>query len=230
MKSIIIIPARMQSVRLPGKPMLDIGGHPLVRRTAEQARLTGADAVLVVSPDKIICRYCQDNGIPWMASPDDIPSGTARCAEVYRRLKDEYDVVVNWQVDEPCVAATAVDSLIDLAADEEWDAATLCGPLPKAERDNENTVKAVIDEDGRIMWFSRKNLEGSVGHCGIYAFGADELLFIEDGMQPSRLSKIASLEQLTWIENRYAIGAWHLGELPPSVDTPEDLEKVRAAI
>jgi len=230
MKSVIIIPARMASNRLPGKPMIEVAGKPLVWWTYEQARRTKANAVLIATPDREIARYCSDHGMPWRPTKDDHPSGTHRCAEVASQFKEEnqVDVIVNWQVDEVEVDPEDVNRLVK-SMDSTSDIHTLVGQMQSTLMDNPNVTKAICFRLGRKLtahWFSRAPMAGSLAHIGIYAF-TPTVLWKLSLLTPSPFSLAESLEQLTWIEDGWNIRALVVEKVPLAINTPEDLEEFR---
>ncbi len=234
MKKIIMIPARMDSKRLPGKPMLVAGGKPLVHWTYERAKRTEADYVIVATPDREIGRYCREHGLIFWPTRKDHPTGTHRCAEVLEELQrgpSEIGVVVNWQVDEPLVEPGAVNRLMGVFRGAEIRIATIVSRDELHGPDDSNTVKAAMSNDHaywnrQVQWFSRAPMLGSVGHCGVYAFCPNMLLGL-GGLEPTRLSKAESLEQLAWIEAGFKIGAIETERLPLSINTQADWEEFK---
>jgi len=223
-RAVIVIPARMASGRLPGKPLLEAGGKPLVHHVYDRAKRTVACRVVVTSPDREVCRYCDANGMAWFPSRPDCPSGTHRVAEVAARFKLDANVglVVNWQVDEPMLDPADVDGLIRKhVLGYHREAVTITAPIDEGQARDENTTKAIELADGRVQWFSRAPMRGAVGHCGIYTFWLSMLLTLGN-LRPSRHSEAEGLEQLTWLENGYAVRAHRIESLPPSINTEED--------
>jgi len=215
-KSLIVIPARMVSTRLFGKPMLTVAGKPLVQWTYERAKQTDADYVMVATPDREVAQYCQNNGLVWMLTGPDHPNGTSRVAEVFGKLhpedKRQICTIVNWQVDEPVVSPTAVNMLLPLHVRA---VSTLVCPICESPRDP-NRVKVVYSQD-RCHWFSRAPMAGAGSHIGIYAF-CPFLLQMISLLRPSRLAKLESLEQLTWIENGVMIRPVEIDTEPLSIN------------
>lgn len=228
-KKIIVIPARMDSERLPGKPMLEIAGKPLVWWTCQQASRTEADYVIVATPDREIGEYCQQQGFPWRPTREDHPTGTHRVAEVVEQMKidlTDNDVVVNWQADEPLIEIKDANRLMN-AAIENREIKTLVAPIIAADvLINPSMTKAAVSEDGRVQWFSRAALRGSMVHCGIYAF-FPEMLSILAAEQPTQLSIAESLEQLAWMESGHFIRTIRIDECPLSINTQADLNEFR---
>lgn len=219
--TLVIIPARMESSRLAGKPLLMAGDRPLVHWTYDRAR--GLEVpVLVATPDREIGQYCQDHHIPWRPTWDKHSTGTHRCAEILQQMRAGSGIktVVNWQCDEPEVPIKAVRTLIHMVEGTHT-IGTLVSNCPPHLRTNENTVKCVVGETGRCWWFSRHNISG-IAHCGVYAFPI-RVLHEVGTIKPTRLSKEMGLEQLAWLENEYMIWSFQLDELPASINTEEDL-------
>lgn len=228
MKSVVIIPARMDSKRFPGKPLADCGGVPLLQRTYDAAKQTQAVEVIVASPDKEICNYCRDADIMWKPTRDDHPSGTHRCAEVAERMSKDIDIIVNWQVDEPLVDPRDVDRLIDLQPQTDCIVTLVARIDDEQTACDEDVVKTILLEYHHLpccQWFSRAPMSGAWGHVGIYAFNRQTLLDVGQ-MLPNKLSQLESLEQLTWIEQGKIILAVSAANLPQAVNTPADLDKV----
>lgn len=253
MNTVIVIPARMDSERLPGKPMLMAGGKPLVHWTYDRARRTKADRVIVATPDDEIAVYCQENGLEWRPTLDDTPTGTLRCLEATvfpnpdwtpewmadpkqrwkeKKLLQQMDVLVNWQVDEPLVEPSDVDRLIEVTQFVEGSIQTLvwdgdvggCGP----KRD---LVKVVTSGGGWIRWFSRATLFAAAEayHCGVYAFPAKALGAVKEA-GTTVMSRAESLEQLAWLEAGLTMRALRMDRLPLSVNTPADWEEFKGIV
>ena len=231
-KRIILIPARIASGRFPGKALAEVmPGVPLVRAVYDRAKSTNADHVIVVTPDREIANYCRENGLPWRPSREDHPTGTHRCAEVLRHFKEEVNVkvVVNWQVDEPLVPMVWVNRLME----GEPTIATLAsrgGDAAGGLMDDSKVVKvAFTPTSRRCHWFSRAPMRGAFFHCGVYAF-YPAILEELGQLRPTLYSIRESLEQLGWIESGHSIYGLLMDDLPPSVNTPEDLEHVKEAM
>ena len=226
-KKIVVIPARMSSGRLPGKPMLEAAGKPLVQWTYEQAKKTEADYVIIATGDIEIAHHCDRVGMTWMLADGNHPNGTSRVAEVVAKLKPEVRqgnlVVVNWQVDEPMVEPLDVNKLMSLRLSS---IGTLVCKDRKTPCDadnmlNPNTVKVVWSR-GRCYWFSRTSIPGAGFHVGLYSFSVF-LLGVASMLNPSHLSKLESLEQLTWLENDISLLPIEIEQsLPLSINTLED--------
>lgn len=241
----VLIPARLASTRLPGKPLADIGGRPMVVRVAERARLAGARQVVVAADDASIVAACQAHGIHAVLTRTTHASGSDRLAEACALLDlDGDDVVVNVQGDEPLIEPALIDAcaaLLELRTDCVMGTAAHAIDDP-AEFRNPNVVKVVLDEAGRALYFSRAPIplwrDGGADrlpeppplrHIGLYAYRAGFLRRFP-GLPPSPLEQLESLEQLRVLAQGERI-AVHVSEVRPGpgVDTPEDLERVRAA-
>jgi len=219
-KTLILIPARMESKRLPGKPMLKAAGRALVHWTYLQAKKTRADHVIVATDSQAIARYCHSNGLVWMSSSSSLPNGTSRCHDVYMRMRPEVRentrTVVNWQVDEPCINPAEVDLLLDQRIGT-------IGTLvyPKCPVDADSNHVRVVYSKGKCHWFSRAPMAGSGTHIGIYSF-CPFLLQMVSLLEISKYASMERLEQLTWVENGMLITPTEVAELPLAINTKED--------
>lgn len=232
-KTLTVIPARMDSKRLPGKPMLDVCGRPLVWHTYQRA-VEASDYVVVATPDRKIARYCEEHDMRWRPTSEYAPNGTARVAEVWKdiqpKMKLEISHVLNWQVDEPLVPSGRVRCLTEF--DDTWSIRTLVAPLEDDHVSDASVVKAVsVPQPGGYWcpWFSRIAVPGSMAHCGVYCFTPDILEHVSI-LQEHEVAKRESLEQLTWLADGIAIQAIPLVRLPLSINTEQDLEKLRVAL
>jgi 3-deoxy-manno-octulosonate cytidylyltransferase (CMP-KDO synthetase) len=243
----VVIPARFGSSRLPGKPLADIVGKPMVQRVFERASQSAATEVIVATDDERIEAACQAAGAKVCMTRADHPSGTDRIEEVASLLKLADDaIVVNVQGDEPLIPSAVINQVAEnLAAHPEAAIATLCEPLQSSDDlFNPNIVKVVADNQGMALYFSRAPIpwdrdaysNGSPAqatavvaqrHLGIYAYRVGLLRqFIAWAPHPLELTE--ALEQLRAMANGARI---HVAEaceyVPPGVDTEEDLEHVR---
>jgi len=218
-KKLIVIPARMGSNRLPGKPLIQIAGKRLLDWTYEAAKQVADSMVIVATPDQEIVRYCRSKEIPCRPTRKDHPTGTHRCAEILDQIKQDVDidVVVNWQVDEPLVDPKVVNQLMESARLR--DVCTLVASVWKRD-----VVWAAV-EHNRAYWFSRARMVDSLGHCGIYIF-VPSVLKTLGKLPTTELSRAESLEQLAWIQDGFEIRVVELRRLPPSVNTFSDVEVV----
>ncbi len=244
----VVIPARYASTRLPGKPLLDIAGRPMVQRVWEQARQSGADRVVVATDDARIVQAAERFGADALLTAAAHPSGTDRLAEVAHMLQLPGDaIVVNVQGDEPLIPPAVIDQVAgNLAAHPACGIATLCVPITTLEtlRDP-NAVKVVSDAQGRALYFSRAPVpwprdafaaaaaslpaEGVwFRHVGIYAYRVS-FLHQYVGWSPAPLEQLEQLEQLRALYHGVSIHvAEAVAEVPGGVDTPNDLAAVRA--
>ena len=227
--ALIVIPARYASTRLPGKPLLDETGVPLVVHVLERARRARrAERVVVATDDPRILEAVRAAGGEAVMTSSDHRSGTDRVAEAVRDLPG--DVVVNLQGDEPDIDPDHVDALVDaVLSDESIAMATVAAPLDPGDATNENVVKVVLDRAGRALYFSRsplpfvRNAGAAVPlrHAGIYAFRRDALLrFVS--IAPTPLETTESLEQLRALESGMAIRVVVVDDVAPGIDTPAD--------
>jgi len=231
----VLIPARFASTRFPGKPLADLAGRPMVVRVCEQAAKSGAAAVHVATDDERIAVAVRAHGHSALMTRAEHASGTDRLAEAAAqlRLKDD-DVVVNVQGDEPLVSPALIQQ-VALALDENADMSTACHAIHDAAAlDNPNVVKVVLDAKGHALYFSRSRIPypreagaACYRHAGIYGY---RVAFLRDfsKLQVSPLEKSEALEQLRalWHGFRIAVAISET-EIPPGVDTPQDLDAVR---
>lgn len=250
MRFLVVIPARRASTRLADKPLQDIGGMPMVVRTAMQARKSGADRVIVATDDTAIEQAVRQHGFDVVLTSPDHPTGTDRMAEVVRTLDLEPDsVVVNVQGDEPLIDPAIIDSVAQRLVDTPNAAIATCAcPIADAETlFNPNAVKVVCDVNGRALYFSRAPIpwardalagqerllaEGlpALHHIGLYALRTRFLLQFPS-LAVGPLEKFEALEQLRAMENGFSIVVQKVAALPaPGVDTREDLERVRKIV
>ncbi len=247
---IVIVPARLASTRLPRKPLADIGGVPMVVRVARQSAQSGATQVVVAADSEEIAEACRSHAIDCILTSADHTTGTDRLAEAASQLSLAPDtIVVNVQADEPLLPPEVVHAVAQLLSERaDCEIATAAHPIDDAaEFFSPDVVKVVIDVTGRAITFSRAPVpwprdafagsrrELPVGlpalrHVGLYAYRAAFL------QRYPRLSKPAieeheHLEQLRAIAHRIGIAVLQLAHaLPPGVDTPDDLQRVRAMI
>lgn len=247
MNFVVIIPARYASTRLPGKPLQDIAGKPMVQHVWEQARRSAASRIVIATDDERIMAACQGFGAEVLMTRVDHNSGTDRLAEVAAQLGLAADaIVVNVQGDEPLIPPALIDQVAaSLAANTAAGMATLAEPFTEAAHlFNPNVVKVVADASGLALAFSRAPLpwardsfakqrdqlpEGTPfrRHIGIYAYRAG---FLHDFVAwgPCWLEDTECLEQLRALWHGVRIHVADACETPPAgVDTPEDLQRVR---
>lgn len=231
----IVIPARYGSTRLPGKPLADIAGKPMVQHVYERAsKVRGAHAVVVATDDQRVADVVRGfGGVCVMTSPDH-PSGTDRLVEVMTQV--EADIYINLQGDEPLVRPADIEALAaGMIADATVQVGTLCHPIEADEASNPNTVKVVLANNGNALYFSRSPIpyprDGEVAdylkHVGVYAYRRD-VLSSYSSLPQSMLEHAEKLEQLRLMAAGYCIRAFKVEPTGPGVDTPECLEQVRA--
>lgn len=231
-----IIPARYASSRLPGKPLLDIAGKPMIQHVVERVRQARRPSRVIVATDdaRIFAAVESFGGEARMTSASHL-TGTDRLAEVAAALTDA-DLILNVQGDEPLIPPQAIDELIaafDHAPDLQM--ATLMTPMAEEDHDNPAAVKVVVSLDGHALFFSRSMIpyprnRGPQSRCykhiGVYAYRRDFLLRFA-ALPPSPLEVTESLEQLRALEHGYRIRVIETPYRSLGVDTPADLERVR---
>jgi len=237
----VVIPARYASTRLPGKPLLDIGGKPMVIRVAEQANKSGADDVIIATDVEKIIQVAQAHAVAAVLTRVDHLSGTDRIAEVAQTLAwDDDDIVVNVQGDEPLIDPQLIQEVaITLANSNNAVMATACHAIhDEASMRNPNIVKVVMDTEGNALYFSRSPIPyprddtykqhiKAYRHIGIYAYRVGFLKQYTD-LKVTELEQIESLEQLRVLYHGYKIAVSITKNAPASgVDTQADLDAVR---
>ena len=235
MKILCVIPARYASTRLPGKPLKDVAGKPMICHVYDRAsQAKTLSGVVVATDDERILRAVEDHGGRAMMTAKDHPTGTDRLAEVAEAYPD-VALIINVQGDEPLIEPSLIDELgRAFDGDAELHMATVMTPMEdEAEQKNPNNVKVVTDKNGCALYFSRSLLpypRNDAGtpvykHIGIYAYRRDFLLAYAK-MAPTPLERTESLEQLRALENGYKIKCIRTNARFVGVDTPEDLAKV----
>ncbi len=243
----IAIPARYQSTRLPGKPLLDIAGKPMIQWVYEKAMQCGADEVVVATDDVRIAETCNSFGARVCITDPNHQSGTDRLAELATICGwNKDDIVVNLQGDEPLIPTSLLLQVAgNLTNNADSSIATLYTPIHECEEVTDpNVVKVVKSNSGEALYFSRAPIPWDrdnlisdseiknyyYRHLGIYAYRVNFLLSYSS-LDSSYLEKYESLEQLRALSNGYKIHVEEAVELPGmGVDTAEDLEKVRAKL
>jgi 3-deoxy-manno-octulosonate cytidylyltransferase (CMP-KDO synthetase) len=236
--NVAVIAARMASTRLPGKPLADICGKPMIQWVYERA--CGAklvDDVIIATPDNEVIEVAKTFGGKAFYTSPLHQSGTDRLAEVAENL--DCRVMINVQGDEPLLRPENIDLIAKAMQDDEsTQMASLMREVPREEAENPNLVKVVVDTNGYALYFSRslipyirnesKNLR-IFGHIGLYAYRRDFLM--EFAAMPQTMLELSeSLEQLRAIENGCRIKMIEVMDSPIGVDTPEDLERVRKVL
>lgn len=240
MKTLILIPARMASTRLPNKPLADIGGVPMIVRVAMQARLAKSGRVVVATDAKEVAKTVEAAGFEAVMTRADHQSGSDRIFEALRKLDPmrEVEFVVNVQGDLPTIDPELIKQSLKPLNNEATDISTLAAEIVRdEERSNENVVKLVGTAIGktrlRALYFTRATAPWGEGplyhHIGLYAYKREALeRFVKLG--PSALEKRERLEQLRAIEAGMRIDAEIVKTVPLGVDTPHDLERARRLV
>ncbi len=237
----VVIPARYASTRLPGKPLLDIAGKPMVVRVAEQANKSGASSVVIATDFEKIIQVAASHQIQAVMTRVDHASGTDRIAEVAQQLNwEDDDIVVNVQGDEPLIDPQLIQEVaLTLGHSRHAVMATACHAISdEAAMLNPNIVKVVMDAEGHALYFSRspipyprddahkQNIKAH-RHIGIYAYRVGFLKQYAE-LSVTGLEQIESLEQLRVLFHGYKIAVTITDHAPASgVDTQDDLEQVR---
>lgn len=241
MKFVIIIPARYQSSRFPGKPLAVLGGKPVIQRVYEQAKSVLPD-VWVATDDDRIFKAVEKFGGNAVMTREDHKSGTDRIQEAAEKIGGDFDVIINIQGDEPFVQPSQIETLMHLFDDSQTQIGTLGKPFDVSNGmenvDNPNSPKIVTDLHGFALYFSRSVIPYVRGkehdvwhenfpylkHLGVYAYKKDVLKEVTS-LPQSSLEMAESLEQLRWLENGYRIRVGKTDVETVGIDTPEDLQK-----
>lgn len=244
----VVIPARYASTRLPAKPLLDLGGKPMVVRVAERALRSGADEIWVATDHPDVRAAAEAHEVAALMTRADHPTGTDRLAEVVALRGWSNDtIVVNVQGDEPLIDPEVIVQTARQLAASGADIATVAHPITEAaDFFNPNVVKVVCRADGDAAYFSRAPVpyardhfarEGggeslpaglpAYRHVGLYAYRAS-FLKAYAGLAPAPTEQFESLEQLRALWHGYRISVALIDAAPaPGVDTPEDAERMR---
>jgi 3-deoxy-manno-octulosonate cytidylyltransferase (CMP-KDO synthetase) len=247
----VLIPARFASTRFPGKPLIDLGGKPMVVRVAEQARKSDASSIVVATDDTRIADACREHDVRFVMTSPDHPTGTDRLSEASAalHLRDE-EIVVNVQGDEPLIPAKAINDVAALLTkNANAGIATVCHAIhTREEFFNPNVVKVVMNDAGEALYFSRAPIpfardafatdasrDGvlpaqvrAYRHIGLYAYRAGFLKRFP-AMPIASIEKVEALEQLRAMASgvRIAVDVFD-APLPPGIDTPADYELLKA--
>jgi 3-deoxy-manno-octulosonate cytidylyltransferase (CMP-KDO synthetase) len=235
MNSVVVIPARLASTRLPNKPLADIHGRPMIAWMVEIARAANAGPVLVAAAEEEVAEAALKAGANVTLTDPDLPSGSDRVYAALQAFDPEgrFDVVVNLQGDMPTMRAADVARAVAALRDGA-DIATLVSPSSDdEERNNPNLVKAIRAADGRCLYFTRSPAPHGEGpierHVGIYVYTRDALArFV--AAPPSPLELREKLEQLRALELGMMIRADAIEDFPKGVDSPPDLEAARGVL
>jgi len=241
MKSVVLIPCRLESTRFPNKPLAQILGKPMIQWVYEAAEKSEASDVFVITDSQDIINAVEAFDGQAILTSDEPQNGTERCEEAMEILSSdgtEYDVIINVQGDEPLISAADINRMLDLFEEEDVDVLTFIQPInDEAEYRNPNIVKAVpttFDEGFcDITYFSRSPIpymdefrpEVAFKHIGIYGFTATAFEETKS-LDPSLLEEVERLEQLRWVQNHLVVSAMVTETVLIGVDTPEDLAAV----
>ncbi|MBV9572137.1 MAG: 3-deoxy-manno-octulosonate cytidylyltransferase [Alphaproteobacteria bacterium] len=239
MNPLVIIPARMASSRLPGKPLADICGMPMIVRVWRQAVAADVGPVIVAAAEPEIVQAIESAGGRALLTDPALPSGSDRVHAAAELAGGAYDVIVNMQGDLPAVDPEAVRASVEVLAPTGADIGTVAAEIDNpADYENPAVVKPVVAWDvtgtrGRALYFTRSRAPSGDGplfhHIGIYAFRREALSrFVK--LPPSPLEIRERLEQLRALEAGISIAVARVAEAPISVDTPDDLEKALAFV
>jgi 3-deoxy-manno-octulosonate cytidylyltransferase (CMP-KDO synthetase) len=234
MKKIAIIPARYDSSRFPGKPLIDLMGKTMIQRVYERVFQSNLfDKVVVATDDKRIEQEVASFGGEVLLTRNDHRSGTDRCGEVIDVFPD-FDVVVNVQGDEPLVDPNQLDELLNAFQDDQVEIATLGTPRISIEEiADANRIKVVLDASNNALYFSRSPIPFKrnetnypfLKHIGLYGFRTKTLRQLI-AYKPTKLEETESLEQLRWLYYGHRIRVVETVIETPNIDVPEDVDRV----
>lgn len=244
MKIIGVIPARFGSSRLPGKPLADIVGKPMIQHVYERSLSSGLDELIVATDDERIFNAVKKFSGNVIMTSKNCSSGTERCAEVILKIKKKFDVVINIQGDEPLLDSSHIRLLAKALKDDETEIATLIIRIHQSEDlFQPSVVKVVLNKKKEALYFSRspipfvRNYKENewlkknifYKHIGMYGYKTEVLKKIVQ-LTPAPLEQAESLEQLRWLENDFAIQCIITDKETISVDMQVDLERVRKLV
>ena len=238
---VVVIPARYDSSRFPGKPLAPIAGRPMIQHVVERAKMSRrVSRVIVATDDDRIRAAVASFGGESIITRREHRSGTERIAEVAVHIPAE--IYVNVQGDEPLISPEAIDAAVgEILSNAETQVATLCTPIShSAEIMDPNIVKVVLDFDGNALYFSRAPIPWvrdagervsarHYKHIGLYVFRRAALLEFP-ALPPGELERLEQLEQLRWLENGYHIRVAECAYEGIAVDAPSDIAKVEEAL
>lgn len=236
-KVVVLIPARYQSSRFPGKPLALLKNKTMIERVYQNAASSGLECAVVTDDDRIEAEVKKFSGKVIRVN-DDVPSGSERIALAYERFYEgKADLVINVQGDEPLLPGESLKTLADFHLNSKFDVATMVRPRKSSEEDfkNPNVVKAVLAQlSGQCLYFSRASLPFDRDqkseydwhqHIGVYSYRPKALKeFVKAPV--ARLEDLEKLEQLRAMEMGFSIGALSVNYILQGVDTPDDVQKV----
>lgn len=233
-KTLVVIPARFASTRLPGKMLADIGGKPLIVRTYESVAAANVGDVIVACDSPLIYEAITRSGGTACLTDPNLPSGTDRVYAALRECNQDYEYIINVQGDLPFIATEFIQAVNEMIRSRKYDICTLATLITNDFYKLPSTVKPVIaftePNKGRALYFSRAEVPYGgpyYHHVGIYGFRSETLQrFVQ--LPQSKLEKAESLEQLRALENGMSVGITVIdAETPISIDTSEDLRRAR---
>lgn len=240
MRPIVLIPARLAATRLPGKPLAEIAGRPMICHVVARAQEAGLGRIVVAADSEEIVAALAGSGVEVAMTRSDHVSGSDRIFEALSGVDpmSDHDVVVNLQGDLPTISPAAIQAALAALGDGEADIATLAAEIhDERERIDPNVVKVVGSPIGperlRALYFTRATAPWGEGplfhHIGLYVYRRAALeRFV--GLPPSTLEKRERLEQLRALEAGMRIDVAVIDEVPLGVDTPDDLERARKVL
>jgi 3-deoxy-manno-octulosonate cytidylyltransferase (CMP-KDO synthetase) len=233
---IIVIPARMQATRLPGKPLAEINGRPMIAYVIDRAKEADIGPVVVAAAENEIAEAAEQYGAKAVLTDPDLPSGSDRIKAALDSLdKDrKHDIVINVQGDIPTILPLSIRAALTPLEEPSVDISTLVAEIKNQEELlNPNVVKAVLAASGRALYFSRALVPTGSGpvyhHIGLYGYRRKALeRFVQ--LQPSPLELRERLEQLRALEDGMVISAAVVDDIPLGVDDLDDLERARVQL
>ncbi len=240
MKVIGIIPARYDSTRFPGKPLVDIAGMTMIQRVYNQVKHAASlSEVVVATDDQRIFDHVKSFAGNVVMTKKEPQSGTDRCAEVINNISG-FDIAINIQGDEPFIDPQQIDLLVSCFQRPEVEIATLVRPIQElSDLENVNKPKVVLNQKSEALYFSRQAIpymrgadikewlskETYYNHIGIYGFKVETLKELAR-LPISKLETTESLEQLRWLDNGYRIQTAVSTHINDAIDSPEDLQDI----
>ena len=233
---IIVIPARMQASRLPGKPLAEINGRPMIAHVIDRAKEADIGPVVVAAAENEIAEAAEQYGAKAVLTDPDLPSGSDRIKAALNSLDKDcrHDIVINVQGDIPTISPLSIRAALTPLEEPSVDISTLVAEIKNQEELlNPNVVKAVLAASGRALYFSRALVPTGSGpvyhHIGLYGYRRKALeRFVQ--LQPSPLELRERLEQLRALEDGMVISAAVVDDIPLGVDDLDDLERARVQL
>ena len=231
-KVIAIIPARWASTRLPGKPLADINGKPMIQWVYEAVEKSIVDKVVVATDNVAIKAAVKLFGGEAILTDIKHQTGTERVLEAYQHYKDDYEYVINIQGDEPIINETDINTLINVTKKNPFAISTLVGTLTESQAKDRNSVKALLDNN-KIIMFTRSPIFTIQSlyvkrHIGIYGFSKVMTEKIDKNIMIETSNEIVeNLEQIRWGDNGISFNYARAAGLYKGIDTQKDLDYVR---